>query len=529
MKYVLKQVSMAVIAATIFGLWGIGSARAASPVLSMASDSNSSFRIMVNSADPYRQVDFYTRQSDTQLWTSFNNIGSTDGSGFFSGSLSISSFNQNLSRESYVVVNGQQSSIAVVTGTSTNVNGGPVITFSQSNVSLSLGQSVGVTVYGGSGNYYISNNTNPGAVLATVSGNSVNLHGSSSGNSTVTVCGNFAYPNSYNSNCGTLFTTVSGTTNNNSGSVWFSPSNPTMYAGQSLAVSINSNNSNYAYPSYGSNYYYVSQNSDPSVVSATVAGTVLNLYAQQSGSAMVTVYHSSLGWSGTLYVTVSGGASGTGAISFSNTNPTLTVGQSTMLSVYTSNNNYSANFYVSNNSNPSAVSASISAQTLTLYGLASGTSTVAVCQSNASSTCGSVYVSVVGGRVYGTSTYRNGQLLNQNGTMYIVYKNTLTGFANQSAFLGLGFRFADALQVGYINIPNSGNIVTTPWMAHPWGSWVKSGQTVYFMHQDGLIPVPSYDVFLANGGQNSLVVPMNAYDWQRAALGVMIYNDARTQ
>lgn len=315
--------------------------QAATPYLQVTTNDNFNYHIVVKSADPFRVVDFYTRQSDTQLWTTLSNIGATDGSGYLSKQININSYNPSLSRESYVIVNGQQSSSAFT--------------------------------------------------------------GSSSG----------------------------------SGNVWFSPSNPTMNIGQSLAVSINSSSTGYVYPSY-SNSYYISSNNNPNVVSASISGTVLNLYANAIGSSAVTVTHSSLGWSGTLYVSVSG-------------------------------------------------------------------------------------------TVYGTSLYTNGQLLNQNGTIYIVYKNMISGFTHAEAFVGLGFNFSNATNVGFVNIPTSGYIIGTQYTSHPWGSWVKSGQTVYFVHQDGLIPISSYDIFLNNGGQDRLVVLMNSHDWQRPQLPVMTYRDYRLQ
>ncbi len=512
--HTIFRLAASLLVATFFLVGAAPMVRAATPYLQVITSDNTNFQVTVTGADSYRMVDFYTRQSDTQMWTTFSNVGTTDSSGYFNTTLNVSSYNPSLTRESYVIVNGQQSS-SVFTGSGSI---GSNITFSQNNVSLAVGQNTTITIYGGNGSYYMSNNSNTNAVSASISGNTLTLYGNASGSSNLSICSNYAYPY-YSSNCGTLYVTVTGST---IGNVWFSPSNPTMYVGQSLAVSINSSSTGYAYPSY-SNAYYVSSNSNPNAVSASISGTVLNLYASTSGSASITVTHSSLGWSGTLSVTVMG--SGNNTITFSNTNPSVQVGKSTSVAVYAPSSYYSNNFYVSSNSNANVVTTSMSGQTLTLYGLTNGSSTVTVCQYNASG-CGSLYVTVTGS-VYGTSVYANGQLLNQNGTIYIVYKNTITGFSNASAFLGLGFSFANALTIDYTNLQTSGYIVTTPYAAHPWGSWVKSGQTVYFVHQDGLIPISSYDIFLNNSGQNKFIVEMNSYDWQRTMLSHMTYGDYR--
>lgn len=491
-------------------------ARAAQPMLQVTSSDNTTYRIVVSNADPYRQVDLYTRQIDTQLWTTYGNIGNTDASGYLSVQLNMNSYNPALARESYVIVNGVQSSIATVNGTSS----GSLLTLSQTTVTVGVGQTTTVTVSGGSGSYYIASNSNPSGVSASISGNTLSLYGSSAGaTSTIQICTANTYY-SYGTNCATVWVSVSGSS---VGNIWFSPANPTLYVGQSLAVSINSSTTGYAYPTYTSGTYTVTANTNPAVATASISGTVLNLYALQNGTTTITVAHSSLGWSGTVYVTVSGGSTG-GQITFSAASPTLQVGRSASVTLYAPSSYYSSNFYLSSNSAPGVVTAQVSGQTLTLYGIAVGTSTVMVCQTNTSA-CGSVLVTVTSG--YTPYTYASGQLLNMNGTVFIVYKNTMSGFTNAAAFLGLGFSFANVQNVGYASVPYSGYTIETAYAAHPWGSWVKNGQTVYFVHQDGLIPIPSYDVFLNNGGQDRYVVSLNSYDWQRPTLPLMTYGDYR--
>jgi hypothetical protein len=127
----------------------------------------------------------------------------------------------------------------------------------------------------------------------------------------------------------------------------------------------------------------------------------------------------------------------------------------------------------------------------------------------------------------GSSTYRNGQLISENGTVYIVYKNTKTGFISAYVFNGLGYSFNQVVNVGYTGLLDSGYTVSSKDASHPWGAWIKSGHTVYFVHELGLIPVPSYDVFLNNNGQDNLVVSANSYDFVRPMLSPMVYNDSR--
>jgi hypothetical protein len=183
------------------------------------------------------------------------------------------------------------------------------------------------------------------------------------------------------------------------------------------------------------------------------------------------------------------------------------------------------NFYISNNSNPSVAYANVSNNNILVYGTNPGSTTFTVCAQYYASTCNTLRVRV--GGVLGGTTYANGTLLSENGTIYTVYKNSKIGFTNWSAFVGLGYQLSNVTNTSFSNIPTSGIVVSHSQQAHPWGTWVKSGNTVYFVDQSGLIPITSYDIFLNNGGQDRLVVPMNSYDWQLPMLQVMVYNDVR--
>lgn len=101
---------------------------------------------------------------------------------------------------------GNQSTCVVLYVTVTDGNNNQSVTFSQNNVSVYNGQSVSVSIYGGSGSYYISNNSNPGAVTANVSGSTLTLSaGTNSGSATILVC-----QQNYGSGCGSLNVTSNG-------------------------------------------------------------------------------------------------------------------------------------------------------------------------------------------------------------------------------------------------------------------------------------------------------------------------------
>lgn len=78
------------------------------------------------------------------------------------------------------------------------------ITFSQNNITVYSGQPVTISIYGSGSNYYISNNSNPGAVTASISGSIITLTtNTNSGNATISVC-------SQNYGCGSLYVTSNG-------------------------------------------------------------------------------------------------------------------------------------------------------------------------------------------------------------------------------------------------------------------------------------------------------------------------------
>lgn len=393
------------------------------------------------------------------------------------------------------------------------------LTLSQNTLTLTAGQSGTVTVNNNFGAAsYLSSNSNSSVAGASVSGNSIYVNAISSGTTNISICQNSA------NQCVTLYVTVSG--GSSSGSVTFSPSTVNLSYGQSSTVYITA-----AY--YGTSLY-ISNNSSPSVVSASLTGSTLYLQAGSIGASTITVCQSS-SICGSLYVNVGGGSGYGGNLSLNQTSLNLNQGQSMIVSA----SNVPA-MYVSSNSNPGVVSVSISGAQATFYGQTYGSSTVILCGVS-SSQCANVYVTVGGGYSYGggglqysgggnvlgANTYPNGRLISEGSTVYIVYKNTKTAFSNSSAFLGLGFRFGNVLSVGNSGLAASGYIVSTSIGQHPWGSWIKSGNTVYFIHDSGLIPLPNWTTFINNGGQANLIVPANTYDFRLPMLSVMTAGDSR--
>lgn len=402
---------------------------------------------------------------------------------------------------------------------SVNVSGtnSGTITFSQSSVSVNAGSTTSVYIYANhyyvnSGdNFYVSNNSNSSVVSATVSGSRLDIRGLASGSTSVTVC------NQNYSGCGTLYVTVTDYT----GGLSISPSSLYVNLNQTANATIHSDNSGY----YGN--YYVSNNSNSSVVSVNVSGNTVYVTGNNTGSTTITVCGNNGNYGcATLYVTV-----GTGGVGY----PTFTT---TVVPQPVVNQYYSYQLAAANGSWPyyySIYSGNLPyGLSLNSSGLISGTPSASGAHSfmvrvadNAGRTATQSFTMTVG-NVSGLSTFKNGTLIRENGTIYTVYKNLKSGFANMDAFNGLGYKLANVIDAGSTSLTNSGYVIGTAGTAHPWGTWIKQGNTVYFVNESGLIPVPYYDIFLNNGGEDRMVVPANYLDFiGKQVLPVMSNNDWR--
>ncbi|MDR3643367.1 MAG: pilus assembly protein N-terminal domain-containing protein [Candidatus Doudnabacteria bacterium] len=432
-----------------------------------------------------------------------------------------------------------QSSTSVCATLYVTVGGGGSGTgfsLSQTSLAINIGQSSTVAIYG-NGNYYLASNSNSSVVSATIYGSSLSLNGLIAGSSVLSIC---QTGSTYQ--CASLYVTVNGYNYGgygSGGSLTFSPASVNIGVGQNATVSILNNNYGYA------TGYYISNNNNSYVATVSLSGNQLNIYGLTAGTGSVTVCQSNDGC-GSLYINVGGSGSyytGSG-LSLSQTSLSLNSGQTQAITIYGN-----GSYYVSSNSNQSVATANMSGNVLNVYGSNSGSTTISVCQSNPS-TCASVYVTVngnyynnggnggglqypggsgSGGGVLGASIYPNGTLISSGGTVYIVYKNTVSAFASSWAFTGLGFNFGNVLAVGNSGLANSGYIVSTPYARHPWGSWIKNGSTIYFVYEQGLIPVPDWSTFLNNGGQTALIVPANSYDFKLPILTPMTAGDSRLQ
>jgi hypothetical protein len=182
---------------------------------------------------------------------------------------------------------------------------------------------------------------------------------------------------SNNSNCASVYITVQ---NSSVSPLNFSQSSVTLYSSQSVSVTING----------GSGSYYIANNSgqNQGAVVASISGSTVTLTTTSTtGSASITICSTDNSSCGIINVSI--GTGNSTAVTFSQSSPTVTVGQSVNVSIYGPSGSL---FYVASNSNPSIVQPNLSSSTLTLLGIANGTSNISICASV--NNCGTVAVTV---------------------------------------------------------------------------------------------------------------------------------------
>lgn len=339
----------------VAGVLAAGVAYAMTPTISLSSSGGSSVSVNVNGDANSTVVLYYNVSSPggTQSMT----IGTTNASGYLS--TVVNSSNVISGDSAYVVVDGQQSSMEAWPAPS----GSPSL--SQSSVTLGIGQSLSVYSQGSSAAIYMAENTNPSVASVQVTGTQIAIVANQTGSTSVSLC----YVGTAD-NCANLGVTVQ------SGSVvTFSQNNLSLGVGQGSTVTVSGGNGTYS----------VTANSNPNVASAVLSGSTITISALTLGTTNVTACDSS-GNCGTLYITVSASAA-SGALSFSMTNPAISIGQTVSVTV-----SGGSNYYVTGNSNPSAASEVLNGATLTISGVQSGSTIITVCSS--SSGCGTLSVNV---------------------------------------------------------------------------------------------------------------------------------------
>ena len=385
-KISLVFLSLVVIITTLFV--SISVARAVTPTLSLSTANQTGDYVLVNvNGDPGASVFLWVGSSNSGFLGNLSSNGSgsftvgssaSENQSFFGGSgISIAS-NSTI----YVKVGG-------INGLASNQVTWPYINSSTSNGSLTLSQNGGLSASSlavllttgqtsatitASANYItlLSNSNNQVANINLVYGSpTISIAAFSPGSTTAVICASGS-----TTNCATINVTVQ---NSSAQQLNFSQNNFSMVPGQNQTVTVTGGSGNYNQP----------QTSNSSIIQASVSGNVVTLTPESTtGAASITVCTTDALNCGIINVSVN--ALNSSSVTFSQTNPFVSISQSTQVTIF---GGTGLGFYVSSNSNPSIIQPNITNNILTLIGNAStGTSTISICAVNGS--CSSLSVTV---------------------------------------------------------------------------------------------------------------------------------------
>ena len=338
-----------------------------------------------------------------------------------------------------VCIVGSTTNCASITITVQN-SGAQQLTFSQNNFSIYSGQSVAVTITGGSGVYTISNNSNSTAVQANLSGSTVTLIAnggvsSGSGSASITIC---TTDMNY---CGIINVNASAV---NSTAVTLSQTNPVVQLSQSTTVTI--------YGGTGSNFY-VASNSNPSIVQANINSNILTLIANASVGTSTISICAFAGSCASLTANVSNTSSGN-LLSLSQTSISILAGQSSNITISGGSTPYN----VSSSSSGNIFNGVVNGNILTIYGVNPGTATANVCSS-----VGCTNLSITVNNVVSSTTpptFSQNNILMTTGqqtTVYVsgnggYYVGNNTGVSVASASIASSAVTISAMSAGSANI-----------------------------------------------------------------------------
>lgn len=354
--------------AVIISLFFAATARAATPILALSTTGTSDYvQVNVSDADATSSVLMYFQKTNGTAGLQY--LGMTNVNGVFSTQISTAAYSISPNSVVYVAVNNKNSNSLAWPYNSVT---GSAITLSQTGSVMTVGQSITLTVNNvGTNLLYLLNNTNPQIANISISNSQVTIYANTYGQTVMTICALGT-----TSNCASDYITVQ---NSGAQPLTFSQSNLTVASGQSSTVTIlNGTNTT------GTGNYMILNNSNPSVIRASLSGSIITLSAlSNNGTSALTVCSNDMSACG--IITASAGNTSSSGLVFSQTAPTLTIGQT--LNIIMSGGGSSYN--ISSNSNSAVVAASITnINNLTLVGNSAGSATVTVCSS--SGNCGSI-------------------------------------------------------------------------------------------------------------------------------------------
>ncbi len=113
--------------------------------------------------------------------------------------------------------------------------------------------------------------------------------------------------------------------------------------------------------------------------------------------------------------------------------------------------------------------------------------------------------------------FPSGSLILDQGVIYFVAGSLKIPFTSMQVFRGLGFSISNVVKADSSSFVFSSDYnLHSSTQEHPWGSWLINKGVVYYSTAEGMVPAPTWDIFLNNGGQAKFILTMN-----KADLGVL--------
>ncbi|MCX6715504.1 MAG: peptidoglycan-binding domain-containing protein [Candidatus Taylorbacteria bacterium] len=266
------------------------------------------------------------------------------------------------------------------------------------------------------------------------------------------------------------------------GTITFSPSSLKMYVGENKTVILS-----------GSTSYSLGTNSNPSVASAVLDGSLVKVTAYNLGIDNISIcsYINNLVSCGVFGVEVLKQpelqpSSQKATISFSKSEVTVNVGEAQTVTVYGSG---AGSYYISGYSSDS-VGASINNNIVTLIGSRIGGSNISVCQFGG--TCGNIYGYVPSSTANSQAAQAVPAVVPTLSAFYVA-SNGINGFIGKGATLTLKFNTSDDITSEILKIDGQVVPVTGSGSGPYGGTYTLSGNET--------IPLPvSMDFSTARGG-----------------------------
>ena len=121
-----------------------------------------------------------------------------------------------------------------------------------------------------------------------------------------------------------------------------------------------------------------------------------------------------------------------------------------------------------------------------------------------------------------TATYADGDLLVDDGTVYIMHDRLKYAFRNREAFEGLGYSF-DNVFPGELDLVPVGGLIEDDRDPHRYGTVVNVDGALYVVIPRGRILIPSMRVFAAHKYRLGRVVAANTADRELPVVGQLDY------